>query len=120
MRAGLFGGTFNPFHNGHIGIIEHVQKKYGLNKITEIDITQQILPTLAITQKVIQEYGLPTSKIVEHFMFTSAPFKVKLLKFFFHKQLNELKQIFHYYVQRTNPTYFCEHVEYLRLLFHRV
>jgi len=33
MNAGLFGGTFNPFHNGHIGIIEHVQKKYGLNKI---------------------------------------------------------------------------------------
>jgi len=33
MKAGLFGGTFNPFHNGHIGIIEYVQKKYGLKKI---------------------------------------------------------------------------------------
>lgn len=33
MKAGLFGGTFNPFHNGHLGIIEHVQKKYGLKKI---------------------------------------------------------------------------------------
>jgi len=33
MKAGLFGGTFNPFHNGHIGIIEHVQKKYELKKI---------------------------------------------------------------------------------------
>ena len=33
MKAGLFGGTFNPFHNGHIGIIHHVKKKYGLEKI---------------------------------------------------------------------------------------
>ncbi|MDA3918484.1 MAG: nicotinate-nucleotide adenylyltransferase [Deltaproteobacteria bacterium] len=33
MNVGLFGGTFNPFHNGHIGIIEHVKKQYGLEKI---------------------------------------------------------------------------------------
>jgi len=33
MKAGLFGGTFNPFHNGHMGIIEYVKKKYGLKKI---------------------------------------------------------------------------------------
>ncbi len=33
MKIGLFGGTFNPFHNGHIGIVEHVKKKYSLDKI---------------------------------------------------------------------------------------
>ena len=33
MNAGLFGGTFNPFHNGHIRIIQHVKKKCGLEKI---------------------------------------------------------------------------------------
>ena len=33
MNVGLFGGTFNPFHNGHIGIIEHVKKQYGFEKI---------------------------------------------------------------------------------------
>lgn len=32
MNIGLFGGTFNPFHNGHIGIIQHVKKIYGLEK----------------------------------------------------------------------------------------
>ena len=33
MDIGLFGGTFNPFHNGHIGIIDHVKEQYGLEKI---------------------------------------------------------------------------------------
>jgi nicotinate-nucleotide adenylyltransferase len=33
MNIGLFGGTFNPFHNGHIGIIDHVKEQYGLEKI---------------------------------------------------------------------------------------
>ncbi|MBT3386819.1 MAG: nicotinate (nicotinamide) nucleotide adenylyltransferase [Desulfobacula sp.] len=33
MKAGLFGGTFNPFHNGHIEIIQYVKDRYGLNKI---------------------------------------------------------------------------------------
>jgi len=33
MKLGLFGGTFNPFHNGHIGIIQHVKKTCGLEKI---------------------------------------------------------------------------------------
>jgi len=33
MKVGLFGGTFNPFHNGHIEIIQYVKNKYELEKI---------------------------------------------------------------------------------------
>ncbi len=33
MKAGLFGGTFNPIHNGHIAVIKHVKKEFKLEKI---------------------------------------------------------------------------------------
>ncbi|MCG8566019.1 MAG: nicotinate-nucleotide adenylyltransferase [Desulfobacterales bacterium] len=33
MDAGLFGGTFNPLHNGHLGIISHVKEEYALDKV---------------------------------------------------------------------------------------
>ncbi|MFH2092791.1 MAG: nicotinate-nucleotide adenylyltransferase [Pseudomonadota bacterium] len=33
MKIGLFGGTFNPFHNGHIGISLYVQQTQQLEKI---------------------------------------------------------------------------------------
>ena len=33
MNIGLFGGTFNPFHNGHIEIIKPVRNKFKLEKI---------------------------------------------------------------------------------------
>jgi nicotinate-nucleotide adenylyltransferase len=33
MDAGLFGGTFNPLHNGHIGVIEYVKQAFHLEKI---------------------------------------------------------------------------------------
>ena len=32
-RVGLFGGTFNPIHSGHLKAAEIVQKKFLLNKI---------------------------------------------------------------------------------------
>ncbi|RZB30276.1 MAG: nicotinate-nucleotide adenylyltransferase [Desulfobacteraceae bacterium Eth-SRB1] len=32
MRIGLFGGTFNPVHNGHLKAVYEVQKRFALDK----------------------------------------------------------------------------------------
>jgi nicotinate-nucleotide adenylyltransferase len=33
MKAGLFGGTFNPLHNGHINVARHVKQQFNLDTI---------------------------------------------------------------------------------------
>ncbi|NQT10566.1 MAG: nicotinate (nicotinamide) nucleotide adenylyltransferase [Desulfobacteraceae bacterium] len=33
MHIGLFGGTFNPIHNGHLRAVEEVQKGFSLDEI---------------------------------------------------------------------------------------
>ena len=33
MKEGLFGGTFNPLHNGHIEVITYVRKTFAIDRI---------------------------------------------------------------------------------------
>ena len=33
MKIGVFGGTYNPPHTGHLIVAEHVRARYALNKI---------------------------------------------------------------------------------------
>lgn len=45
MKVGIFGGSFNPPHMGHIGCLTTVQKKAGLDKIVVIPSFQSPLKT---------------------------------------------------------------------------
>jgi len=42
-RVGIFGGTFNPPHMGHLGLLQEVLKKAGLAKIHVVPATQNPL-----------------------------------------------------------------------------
>src|SRR6476469_2218348 len=33
MKLGLFGGTFDPIHRGHIALAQAAREKFGLNRV---------------------------------------------------------------------------------------
>lgn len=67
MRIGIFGGSFNPPHLGHLNSLQTVLKKTGLNKIYVVPAAQNPLkkpiegPTaeqrLKMTQLALNSYG---------------------------------------------------------------
>ncbi len=69
MRVGIFGGSFNPPHNGHINSLQTVHKKLGIDKIYVVPNMQNPLkvpvegPTPAQREEMVKlalsSYGAP-------------------------------------------------------------
>ncbi|MBO9668818.1 MAG: nicotinate (nicotinamide) nucleotide adenylyltransferase, partial [Bdellovibrio sp.] len=67
MKIGIFGGSFNPPHMGHINAIQTVAKKMGLGKIHVVPAAQNPLKTpvegptaaqrLELTKLAFNQYG---------------------------------------------------------------
>jgi nicotinate (nicotinamide) nucleotide adenylyltransferase len=67
MKIGIFGGSFNPPHNGHINSLQTVSKKFGLQKIHVVPAAQNPLKTpvegptpeqrLELTRLAFDQYG---------------------------------------------------------------
>lgn len=67
MRVGIFGGSFNPPHLGHLNLMSSVQKKAGLEKVFVIPASQSPLkhevegPTpeqrLELVKVAVSQYG---------------------------------------------------------------
>ena len=67
MKIGIFGGSFNPPHMGHINAVQTVAKKVGLEKLHIIPAAQNPLKTpvegptaeqrLELTRLAFQQYG---------------------------------------------------------------
>lgn len=67
MKIGIFGGSFNPPHNGHINSLQTVMKKVGLQKIHVVPAAQNPLKTpvegpspaqrLELTKLAFSQYG---------------------------------------------------------------
>lgn len=53
MKIGLFGGTFNPVHNGHINLVKNFKEKLSLDKVL-------VIPTAVPPHK--QAEGLVSSE----------------------------------------------------------
>ena len=92
-------------------------EKHSLLLIENVDITQNILPTIDFIYESMQNYVEPGAKMLSQFISSIAPLKSWLIKFFFRKQINKTLQIYNYYRKRTNPLFFEKNIVYARLLF---
>ena len=67
MKIGIFGGSFNPPHMGHINSIQTVAKKLGLSKVHVVPAAQNPLKTpvegptpeqrIELTKLAFAQYG---------------------------------------------------------------
>lgn len=67
MKIGIFGGSFNPPHMGHINAVQTVAKKVGLSKVHIVPAAQNPLKTpvegataqqrLELTRNAFEQYG---------------------------------------------------------------
>ena len=92
-------------------------EKHGLLLIGNVDITQNILPTIDFVYESIQNYVEPGVKMLNQFISSIAPLKSSFIKFIFRKQINKTAQIYNYYRKRTDPLFFQKNLVYARLLF---
>ena len=67
MKIGIYGGSFNPPHNGHLNAVQTVLKKIGLDKVHIVPASQSPLKTptegpspeqrLEMTRMAFNQYG---------------------------------------------------------------
>ena len=94
-----------------------IAEKHGLLLIENVDITQNILPTIDFIHESMESYVEPSVKMLNQFVSSISPLKSAFIKFFFRKQINKTLQIYNYYRKRTDPLFFQKNIVYARLLF---
>jgi hypothetical protein len=92
-------------------------EKHRLLLIENVDITENILPTIDFIYESMQNYVEPGAKMLSQFISSIAPLKSWFIKIIFRKQINKTLQIYDYYRKRTNPLFFEKNIVYARLLF---
>ena len=94
-----------------------IAEKHGLLLIENVDITQNILPTIDFIHESMERYVEPSVTMLNQFISSIAPLKSWLIKVFFQKQMKKTLQLYNYYRKRTDPLFFEKNIVYARLLF---
>ena len=56
MKIGLFGGTFNPVHSGHVNLVKNFKEKLNLDKVL-------VIPTATPPHKEAKELASSEDRI---------------------------------------------------------
>lgn len=119
LISGFFRKADTPeFKECHIEQeYEDAAVKYGFSLIERVDITPNVLPTLAYCAKTTEEFIDRPYRLLEKYARGNLKFKLWLIKFFFGKQIRQLLEMKAYYDKRFDVELFEDRVYYARLLF---
>ena len=89
----------------------------GLELLERIDITAQTTQTLELARNAYLDHVEPAGRLVGYYLDNTAPWKMRLLRFFFAKQFARLEEIRAFADRRLYPESFRQHANYVSLLF---
>ena len=110
-----FPKTFNTQNHPYIKIAEEL----GFRLAECIDITDNVLPTMEMVNDALRSYVAPFVDISARYLQSISPWKSRALNFFGKKELQKITKIREYYLRRTQPEYFKEHMRYVIMRFDR-
>ena len=58
MKTGIYGGTFNPIHKGHLHIVEAFRKGLGLDRVL-------LIPTRVPPHKAAPDLARPPARVAK-------------------------------------------------------
>jgi SAM-dependent methyltransferase len=90
---------------------------FGLQRTEYVDITDNILPTLAFANDAYQSYLTPLTQTAQHFVGKGGMRKWQLLKTLFSREFNNFEEVRRYYEEHFNTSFFKEKMRYARILF---
>jgi SAM-dependent methyltransferase len=106
------------FEGSHIeGEYIRCAQDFGLLRKESVDITDNILPTLAFANDTYQRYLTPLTQTAQHFVGKGGMRKWQLLKALFSREFNNFEEVRRYYEEHFNTTFFKEKMRYTRILF---
>ncbi|AHK22569.1 nicotinate (nicotinamide) nucleotide adenylyltransferase [Candidatus Hepatoplasma crinochetorum] len=73
MKIGILGGTFNPFHKGHINIVRNIKKEFGLKQIW-------IIPTYITVDKSFSIENISAKDRYKIIKYTLKKLKINWIK----------------------------------------
>lgn len=92
------------------------QAKFSLKK--QVDITENVLPTLLLGRNVYNEYVVPLAEIMGGYIEQRAPFALKVVQLFLRKKLEKMRwYVYEKTPEKVDPEMFRKNVVYAFYLF---
>lgn len=87
-------------------------REFGFVPDRLVDITEHVLPTMQMVHDTLRKYVRPLLEMGASYLQAISPWKAWLLSRASRPQLEKLARIHDYYLERTDPDYFRDHIRY--------